>query len=240
MDRIKPLTFRDLRKYHELNNFVKLLMKKPDLSKYAKMNHEVVLKYYKAWSYEHSVLRPVTPPDNGPKLANPCLDIIWSQNSKHGGFYRLRNVRLGSSRTHFMDIDILLDPRINSSARHAFDTSSKLYFEKICHLLTGFARVYKFQIENKKSLKLDSMTEGFLYKGHLKEYGRQIEILKDLSISIKVGFWEQKEFTSDRCVLYKMSVPYGKWSWTLRNAEGTSSEQNCPLGLYHAFQDPTK
>ena len=45
MDRIKPLTFRDLGKFSELNTFVKLLMNKPDLSKYAKMNHEAVLKY---------------------------------------------------------------------------------------------------------------------------------------------------------------------------------------------------
>ena len=139
-----------------------------------------------------------------------------------------------------MDIDILLDPRINSSAKYAFDTSTKLYFEKICHLLTGFARVNKFQIENKKSLKLDSITEGFLFKGHLKEYGRQIEILKDSSISIKVGYWEQKEFTSERCVLYKMSVPYGKWCWTKRSAEGNESQLISPLALYTSFQDPTQ
>lgn len=37
-----------------------------------------------------------------------------------------------------------------------------------------------------------------------------------------------------------MSVPFGKFAWIERNAEGTNSEHIAPLGLYHAFQDPTK
>jgi len=65
----------------------------------------------KAWGQQKSILHPQKPIFKQEKTkANSCLDQIWQFQATHGGFFKLRNVKI--SKKFYQNIDILLDPSI--------------------------------------------------------------------------------------------------------------------------------
>ena len=120
-----PLSFENLHQSEDLLKCIRLFLKEPP-----PVSRKESIEQWPGTVFSQS---------------NPCLQTIYEWQVDHCGLHKLLNIKV--DKKSFLDIVILVNHKVHDFASKIPIGKEKVFvqFDKIKHLLTGFARVTLFE-----------------------------------------------------------------------------------------------